>query len=186
MLARKTVAAFGLLVTAATLTACSDDAQERYDEATEALAEARENRAEAQQALQEKQAELEEFQDKLDEAEEELEQARENQAEAEAKVNASVTDEVLFRTLQRKMLNKDKFEDAAIAVGVADRVVTLTGSVPNQKTRKAALEIAREQSGVKEVIDFLKVRGSADDKNKNKQSKDGDKASEQPADKGGA
>lgn len=153
-----------VLILTALVSACGDDAQQRYDRATEALAEAREQRSEAMDAMQDKEKELEEYQDNLNESEERLQEAREQLQAAEAKVNASVNDEVLFRTLQRKLLNEDRFGDAAIAVGVADRVVTLTGTVPDKATHKAAIKTAEGQSGVEEVVDFLEIEGKASKK----------------------
>lgn len=155
------------LVTAVVLTvllaACGDDAQERYDRATEALADARDQRQEAQERVQDKQQELENLRDKLNKAEERLEDAREQLQKAKAKVSASVNDEVLFRTIQRKLLDEDRFGDAAIAVGVSERVVTLTGTVPDQATRDKAMKVAENQSGVKEVVDFLEIEGARKD-----------------------
>ncbi len=158
-----------VLILTVLVSACGDDAQQRYDRATEALKEAREQRSEAQNAVQEKENELKEYQDKLDEAEERLEEARQQLQAAEAKVNASVNDEVLFRTLQRKMLDEDKFGEAAIAVGVSDRVVTLTGTVPDQATRKDAIKTAENQSGVQEVVDFLEIENKPAEKKSPKQ-----------------
>lgn len=148
------------------MSGCGNDAQERYDDATEALEKARESRNEARENLQAKQDELQALQDKLNKAEEKLEDAREDLRQAEANVNKNVTDEVLFRSIQRKLLNEERFGEAAISVGVSDRVVTLTGTVPDARTHKAALKVASGQSGVKEVVDFLEVTG-ADGKQKN-------------------
>lgn len=148
-----------ILLFAALVAGCGSDAQQRYDRATEALADARERREEAQERVQEKQEELNELQANLDESEERLEKARENMREAEAKVKESVNDQVLFRTIQRKLLDEDKFDESAIAVGVSDRVVTLTGTVPDKSTHKAAMKIAKNQSGVEEVVDFLEIEG---------------------------
>lgn len=148
------------------ISACGDDAQQRYDRATEALKDAREQRQEAQTAVQEKEKELSKLQDKLNDAEERLADARDQLRAAQAKVNESVNDEVLFRTLQKKMLDEDRFGDAAIAVGVSDRVVTLTGTVPDQSTHKKALKIARNQSGVEEVVDFIEIENKSTEKAK--------------------
>lgn len=146
-----------VLLAGAMLAGCGSDAQKRYDRATEALKEARDQRQEAQARVEEKQKELKQLRENLDTAEERLIKAREIQEEARAKVRATVNDEVLFRTIQRKMLEEDEFGDSAIAVGVADRVVTLTGTVPDEATHKEAIKTAKRQSGVEEVVDFLEV-----------------------------
>lgn len=146
-----------ILLCAVMLSACGDDAQKRYDRATDALQQAREQRDDAQQAVQNKQKELDELQSKQNDAQSRLDDARKQLQEAKDNVDKNVNDEVLFRTLQRKLLDQDRFGDSAIAVGVSKRVVTLTGTVPDQATHDKALKIANKQSGVKEVVDFLEI-----------------------------
>jgi len=150
-----------ILIVTVMVSACGDDAQQRYDRATEALKDAREQRQEAQSAVKDKEKELDQLQEKLNKAEERLSKAREHLREAQAAVSESVNDEVLFRTLQKKMLDEDNFGDSAIAVGVSDRVVTLTGTVPDKATHKEALKTAKDQSGVEEVVDFLEIENKA-------------------------
>lgn len=167
-----------LLAGAALLSACSPDPQEKYEQATEALKEAREARNDAQDKLDAKKEELAERRSKLNEAEAKLTEARKKVEEASQAVNETVNDEVLFRSIQRELLDKKHFKDAAISVGVKNRVVTLTGNVPNDKTRKQALEIAKSQAGVERVVDRMRVgepqddksgQGAEDDKNKNEE-----------------
>lgn len=167
MLKANKISQFAIIVVcAALLSACGDDAQKRYDRATDALQHAREQRDDAQQAVQKKQKELNKLQAKQDQAQQRLDEARKQLKAAEKSVNESVNDEVLFRTLQRKLLDDGNFGNSAIAVGVSDRVVTLTGSVPDQATHDKALKIANKQSGVKEVVDFLEIEGKKQDKSK--------------------
>jgi len=146
-----------LLVGAATITACSPDPQEKYEQATEALKDAREARNQAQEKLNAKKEELAKLRSNLNESEAKLRKARKKVDDASQAVNKTVNDEVLFRSIQRELLDKKHFEDAAIAVGVKNRVVTLNGNVPDDKTRKRALEIARSQAGVERVVDRLEV-----------------------------
>lgn len=146
-----------VLLCAVMLSACGDDTQKRYDRATEALQQAQAQLDDAQQAVQKKQKELDALRAKQDKAQQRLEDARKQVQEAKDNVNKNVNDEVLFRTLQRKLLDESRFGGAAIAVGVSKRVVTLTGRVPDKATHDAALKIANNQSGVKEVVDFLVV-----------------------------
>ena len=93
----------------------------------------------------------------LNEAEAKLKEARNKVEAASQVVNKTVNDEVLFRTIQREVLDKKEFDKAAISVGVKNRVVTLTGNVPDEDTRKRAVKLAREQAGVKDVNDELQV-----------------------------
>mgnify|MGYP001245050936 CR=1 FL=1 len=159
-IARPLTFAAALIAAATAITACSPDPQEQYEDATTNLEEAREARNEAQEALEAKKEELAELRSNLNEAEAELQAARQKVDEASQKVDKTVTDEVLFRKIQRELLDEDQFEEAAISVGVTDRVVTLGGNVPDEETRKAALESARSQPGVKDVVDSMEVRDS--------------------------
>ncbi|MES1948922.1 transport-associated protein [Salinisphaera sp. C84B14] len=146
-----------LVLGASLLAGCSETPQEKYDNAVEKLAEARESRNEAQEALNDKKEELKELQANLNESETELQQARQKVAAASEAVNKTVNDQVLFRTIQRDVLKEKSFDKSAISVGVKDRVVTLTGVVPDEETRELALEKARSQAGVEDVIDELQL-----------------------------
>lgn len=141
---------------------CSEEPQQRYERAGANLEAAKRAHAEAQQAVTEKKAELARLQEKLDAAERRLIQARERMAEAKQKLERSVNDEVLFRSIQRALLDESRFADAAVAVGVEDRVVTLTGTVPDEATREAAMEVARGHAGVEGVVDNLEVAGAGE------------------------
>lgn len=172
----RTVVAIVVLIAVA---GCSEDPQQRYERAAANLEAAKQARTEAQAAVDEKKAELRRLQEKLDAAEQRLAKARERMEQASEAVNASVNDEVLFRSIQRALLDEERFAGAAIAVGVQDRVVTLTGTVPDEATRKAAVRVAGEHAGVKEVVDFLEVAGEGGgqrggDKNKTNQSEKGE------------
>lgn len=161
-------AAAGLILAVALATSgCSEDPQERYERAVEGLQQARAARAAAREEVRDKKAELARLQDKLDAAQRRLEQAREQLEKAAAQVDESVNDEVLFRSIQRDLLDKNKFGDAAIAVGVEGRVVTLTGTVPDQATRKMALDVARDHPGVEKVVDFLDIEGQSEQADRN-------------------
>lgn len=151
------LAAMALALT--TLVGCSETPQEKYDKAVAELKKAREARKDALESVNEKKQELEELRAELNEAQAELANAR-NKVEAAAQaVDKTVTDEVLFRTIQHDVLDKKGFDKAAISVGVTNRVVTLTGHVPDAETHDRALKLAREQPGAKNVIDDLDVAG---------------------------
>ncbi|MES1950821.1 transport-associated protein [Salinisphaera sp. S4-8] len=147
-----------LVLSLSLLAGCSETPQEKYDNAVEQLKEARESRNEAQEALNDKKEELQELQANLNEAEAELKKARDKVAAASEAVNKTVNDQVLFRTIQRDVLNEKSFDKSAISVGVKDRVVTLTGVVPDEETRELALKKARSQAGVEDVIDELEIQ----------------------------
>lgn len=147
----------GLLLAALTVTGCSQTPQEQYQDAIEALEEAREELNETQEVVQEKKEALAEVRASLAEATEELMQARQQVEAATQAIAKTVNDQVLFRAIQSALLELSRFDKAAIAVGVDNRVVTLTGSVPDEETRKAAIGVARSQPGVKNVVALLEI-----------------------------
>jgi osmotically-inducible protein OsmY len=76
-------------------------------------------------------------------------------------VDRSATDDVLFRTVQKRLLEDDDLSNVAIAARVSKGVVTLSGSVPNAKLRDRALEIARTTPGAGHVESRIEVQVSA-------------------------
>ena len=136
---------------------CSQSPQEKYNDATNNLNDAKKARKQAQDNVADAREQVQDAQKKLSKAQDKLQQARQKVIAATQAVNKTVNDEVLFRTLQKKLLDNDKFSKSAISVGVDQRVVTLTGTVPDQDTRKQALQAVRSQPGVASVNDQLQV-----------------------------
>jgi len=141
------------------LAACGEDPQEKFEDAVAHL-EAR------QAALEEARSEVDRRQEAVDAARDELEKAREKVREAEARVaearervRASANDEVLFRAVQTRLL--EKLDDAAVDADVQGGVVTLSGAVPDEEVRDRAVAIAREVPGVVEVKSRLRVPAPA-------------------------
>ncbi|MDT0618920.1 BON domain-containing protein [Salinisphaera sp. P385] len=139
------------------LNGCSETPQQRYQRATDALTEARDARETAAENVAERRRALDRAESDLAAAREELEAAEARVNEAESAVNESVDDDVLFRAVQRALLDADRFDGAAIAVGVTDAVVTLNGTVPDAATREAAVATAADFPGVADVRDQLVV-----------------------------
>jgi len=79
----------------------------------------------------------------------------------EAAVDRSATDTVLFRTVQHRLLEADELENVAISAGVADSVVTLSGTVANAKQRDRAVAVATETPGVERVESRIRVQVAA-------------------------
>lgn len=186
--ARCAAVSLALVMAGAALSGCSQDPQEKYDSAVEQLKEARQSVDDAQEKINSKKEELKELQNNLDESQSNLAAARGKVDEASQAVNKTVNDEVLFRTIQRELLDKKQFDKAAISVGVTDRVVTLTGNVPDEKTHQKAVEAARSQAGVENVVDQLQVTSDQDkQKASQPQSDDAPKPSgNKPASPGGS
>lgn len=142
---------------------CSESPQEKYNDATSHLNDAKKTRKQAQEKVADAREQVQDAQKKLKQAQDKLQQARQKVIAATQAVNKTVNDEVLFRTLQKKLLDSDKFSKAAISVGVNQRVVTLTGTVPDQNTRKQAVQAVRNQPGVASVNDQLQVSNDKND-----------------------
>jgi osmotically-inducible protein OsmY len=158
-----------LLVATAMLTGCSESPQDQYKDATQNLKQAKQARQDAQQTLQDKQQALADAKKDVKQAKSDLQSAKQKVAQAMQKVDKLVDDKILFRTIQRKLVNNKNFGNSAISVSVNQRVVTLTGTVPDQSTHKKALQTTRSQPGVKKVIDSLKVNDQSENKNDNGQ-----------------
>lgn len=136
---------------------CSESPQEKYNDATSNLNDAKKARKQAQDNVADARKQVQKAQKKLSDAQDKLQQKRQKVIAAKQAVNKTVNDEILFRTLQKKLLDNDKFSKAAISVGVNQRVVTLTGTVPDQATHKQAVQAVRSQPGVASVNDQLQV-----------------------------
>jgi len=146
-----------LLVGTAGITACSESPQQQYDKATSKLNDAKEALTEAKGKVDDQQETVTKAQQKLDELQNNISKQRNDVAEATQAVDKTVNDEVLFRTLQKELLNKDNFSDSAISVAVNNLVVTLNGAVPDQKTHDRAISLVKDQPGVADVLDQLRV-----------------------------
>lgn len=140
--------------------ACGEDPLERLEEASQALEEARDEVASAEQQVEQKREALRKSKAELEEELSDLEQARERLSELESEVGMSITDDLLFRSVQSRLLGDDKLEPVAITASVNNAVVTLSGRVPSDALRERALEVARETPGVKRVEDRIQVVGS--------------------------
>lgn len=146
-----------LLIGAAGLTACSESPQQKYDSATGHLQDAKKALSDAKQKVDSQQKEVDEARKKLGELQQKVNAKRQKVVTATQKVNKTVSDEVLFRTLQKNLLDKDQFSDSAISVGVHNLVVTLSGVVPDQDTHDQAIKVTRNQAGVADVRDQLQI-----------------------------
>jgi osmotically-inducible protein OsmY len=115
---------------------------------------ARENAAET---VNQREADVKQAQAKLEEARAALRKIEAELAKREAKVDRSATDEVLFRAVQKRLLDDAKLASVAIAAHVNNGLVTLTGNVPDAKLRDRATEVARETPGVQRVESQVQI-----------------------------
>jgi len=141
------------------LAACGgDQAEEKLEEASRDLAKAREAVEEARLEVEERQADAQAAQEELTAAREALREAEEELSGFEAKVDLNATDAVLFRSVQKRLLEDGDLEDVAIAARVDKGVVSLSGAVPEAELRDRAVEIARSTPGVTSVESRIQVK----------------------------
>ena len=143
--------AFGLL-------ACGGESREALLEAaTESVAEAAQAVGEAQAELALRDEELARAEQARTEAQAAFEEAEQRLREAETTLGLHATDEVLFRSVQKRLLEERDLRDVAIAARVQEGVVTLTGDAVSERVRDAAVETARAVPGVREVRSELRI-----------------------------
>jgi osmotically-inducible protein OsmY len=139
----------------------ADEAIARRAQVEQEVAALRQIAAETAQAQQAAEAKAESAQAELEEAREAGNQARNALRDAEQKLAAlqppPPSDEEVFRRVQKTLLEAPALAQVAIAAEVSRRSVTLRGSVPDDATRDAAVEIARAVDGVAEVHSELQV-----------------------------
>jgi osmotically-inducible protein OsmY len=81
-------------------------------------------------------------------------------AVAAAQANA-IKDGWLVMKVHSEFVDEDVLSGSNIDVDVKDGVVTLKGTVPSQAGRARAVEVARKNDGVKNVVDQLRIAPSS-------------------------
>ncbi len=145
------LAALGLVA----VLACSADPQAQFEDATERLADARAALESARADEQDAAAALEEARVAHQESQAAVAEAQRDVAEAEDGVRATASDDVLFRAVQMTLL--EELRDVSIDAGVSGGVVTLSGTVPDEKVRARAQELAASIPGVLRVENRIQV-----------------------------
>jgi osmotically-inducible protein OsmY len=144
--------------------ACGEpDPEEALRKASAALEEREAVLAVAQSELGASEASLEEAEESRDRAVQAVRDAEVRLTAAEDDVAQYAKDDVLFRTVQRRLLEEAALEGVAIAAEVESRVVTLTGTVGDAELRDLAVSLADETPGVARVesrIEVLEERAS--------------------------
>jgi osmotically-inducible protein OsmY len=150
------------LATALVALACGgSDPEVDLEQASQAVEAARAKVEAARETVQTRESEVKQAQERLAEARSALREAESEFAQREAVVNRSATDAVLFRAVQKRLLEDEDLSEVAISARVSKGVVTLFGSVPDAKLRDQAVEIARTTPGVGTVESRIEVRVSA-------------------------
>jgi osmotically-inducible protein OsmY len=142
------------------LCACGEPSlEDKLSSAEALLVDARAAVQETQENLNEKQEALDQAKSEVEAARQELGEAQSRLVEAESKVDFRVTDALLFRAIQRRLLEADELADLAIRAEVVRGNVTLHGSVSQPEARDTAIEIAKGVPGVATVDSRIEVRG---------------------------
>lgn len=148
------------LLCVAPLVGCGDSEEEKIEALTEELGGLREGLVGIRSQVGEREATAKSAQDALAEARGELRQRESRIAEIEKELGDHATDPVLFRMVQKELLDDDDLEDVAIAASVERGVVTLSGVVEKEKLRQRAVELAESVPGVVSVQDRIQIKGS--------------------------
>lgn len=158
---RKASVASVCLAVLVSLTACGGR-EEEYRQAVEALDEANAQREEAAQTLRATLAELDATRAQLKRAQDEVDASRQELAEARKEVIGTADDIVLFRVIQRKLLEDEALKDTAVTAVVRHQVVTLRG-MANESEAAYAQRLAASQPGVEAVRNEIVMPQSASD-----------------------
>jgi osmotically-inducible protein OsmY len=124
------------------------DEEQAFEQATAALAKARSGVEAARADVDAEEKKVAGAQAELGKAEERLAEATRSLEEARARVGRHATDDVLFRTVQAKLLEDPTLAHVAIRARVEKGVVFLSGEVPEEKLRERAEDLAASTPGV--------------------------------------
>lgn len=141
--------------------ACSESPEQKLRDAGKELAAAQEDAQNAKQKLGDEQKQLEETKMRLEKDRQAASDAQQRVATAQAEVRLYGTDEIVFREVQRRLLDDSKLQDTAVSVGVNQGVVTLTGDVARDEFRTRAGELAKGSPGVVSVVNEIQVGGAS-------------------------
>ena len=136
-------ARFARLCSPACSPSCGDDEEARLEELSQELGSLREGLPETARRVAERETTAKAAQDELAEARGALRESERRIAEIEKEVGAHATDPLLFRMIQKQLLEDDDLEDVAISARVEHGVVTLSGVVPEAEAARARREARR-------------------------------------------
>jgi hypothetical protein len=75
-------------------------------------------------------------------------------------VACAQSDAGITTKVKSKLAQDDTVKASQVNVDTKDKVVTLTGTVDNDAAKTRAVELARDTTGVRDVVDNLSVAGS--------------------------
>jgi hypothetical protein len=134
-----------------------DDDEARLEALTKELTSLRAGLAATRAEVSEREATAKAAQDALAQARGELRDTEQKIAAIEKQVGAHATDPVLFRLVQKQLLDDDELHDVAISAKVERGAVTLSGVVKDASLRERAVKIAESVPGVVSVQDRIQL-----------------------------
>jgi osmotically-inducible protein OsmY len=136
---------------------CGESEEAKIAKLTGELGKLRQSVVETRAAVAEREAAVKAANDALAKSRGELRDSEARIATIEKELGQHATDPVLFRMVQKQLLDDDDLEDVAISATVQHGVVTLAGIVSNQKLRERAVKLAESVPGVVSVQDRIQV-----------------------------
>lgn len=146
----------GLLVAMLVALGCGGAEEAQLEEFSEQLAELHTAVDEAQANVDEREATRRSAEAELSAAQAQLSDAQRELAALEDEAGGA-TDTVLFRLVQRRLLDDSDLEKVGISAAVEGGVVELSGVVPSAELRDRAVHIASGIPGVTSVEDRIRV-----------------------------
>lgn len=131
--------------------------EEKLRSATDKLEEVESRLERARSTLEAREQTLESAREQFEEARDEVRGLEREREKARQAVGEFATDDVLFRTIQKRLLEDEDFERVAIKVAVRGGMVTLSGEVPDSGLKERAGEVAGEVPGVHGVRNDIRV-----------------------------
>lgn len=150
-----------LLVVSCFAAGCERPPEAEYDVASRKVGKAEQAVLKLQDALEASEAHAREALEGVERDRKALIDARQKLAKAEGRLGELATDEVLFRAIQRQLLDDEALRQSAISVKVEQGRVTLSGQVASSKLRARAAEKLAGARGVKGVDNRIEVSASA-------------------------
>ncbi len=142
------------------LVGCGNSEEEKIEALTKELGSLREGLSETRAEVAEREATAKTANDALAKTRGELRESETRIAAIEKELGTHATDPVLFRMVQKQLLDDDDLEDVAISARADHGVVTLSGVVDNEKLRDRAVKLAESVPGVVSVQDRIQVAGA--------------------------
>jgi osmotically-inducible protein OsmY len=147
----------------AALGACEpQEPEDKLKEAASEVEKAQDELAEAREDVQSASDDLESLRSELNQAEAEVAEARKKLRRRQSELAGErqalddvASDTAVFRLLQKRLLEEDSLESAAVGADVVDGRVTLRGEVESAEQKMTAGRIAEQTPGVREVVNLI-------------------------------